>query len=180
MKAIETKIKGLLILELDSYTDDRGFFSETFNAKKYSDYGIHEIFVQDNVSLSKKGTLRGLHYQIPPKAQAKLCQVLKGRVIDVAVDLRICSPTFGQHCSIILSEENHTQLFIPKGFAHGFAAISDEVIFHYKCSDYYSRENERAIKYNDPDLHIDWGIENPNVSDKDRNAKTFREIEKVF
>lgn len=180
MKIIETQIKGLLILELDAFKDTRGYFSETFNKKRFSDYGIHETFVQDNISLSKKGTLRGLHYQVPPKAQAKLCQVLKGSVLDVAVDLRVGSPTFGQHFSITLTDENHTQLFIPQGFAHGFAALSEEVIFHYKCTEYYSKEHERAIRFDDTYLNINWEVGSPIVSDKDRNAKLFVESERVF
>lgn len=180
MKVIESKIKGLFIIELDVFNDSRGYFSETFSAKRYKDHGINLNFVQDNISVSKKGTLRGLHYQVPPKAQAKLCHVIKGSVIDVAVDLRLESPTFGQYLAIELSEKNHTQIFIPPGFAHGFAVLSDEAIFQYKCSEYFSKEQERAIRYDDPDLKINWGIENPIVSEKDRSAKFFREIEKDF
>ena len=180
MKITESKIKGILIIELDVFNDSRGYFSETFNFKRYDDHGINIHFVQDNISVSKKGTLRGLHYQIPPKSQAKLCQVLKGRVNDIAVDLRFGSPTFGQYLSFELSEENHTQIFIPLGFAHGFAVLSDEAVFQYKCSEFYSKEHERAIRFDDPDLKIDWGIENPIVSDKDKEAKFFKEIEMDF
>ena len=180
MKITESKINGILIIELDIFKDSRGYFAETFSLKRYKDFGINLDFVQDNISVSKKGTLRGLHYQVPPKAQAKLCHVISGRVIDVAVDLRFGSPTFGQHLALELSEANHTQVFIPAGFAHGFTVLSDEAVFQYKCSDFYSKEYERAIRFDDPDLKINWGIENPIVSDKDRSAKYFREIEKDF
>ena len=180
MKITELKIKGILIIELDVFKDSRGYFAETFSLKRYNDLGINLNFVQDNISVSRKGTLRGLHYQVPPKAQAKLCHVLKGRVIDVAVDIRFGSPTFGQYLALELSEENHTQIFIPAGFAHGFAVLSDEAVFQYKCSEFYSKEYERAIRFDDPDLKIDWGIENPIVSDKDREAKFFKEIEMDF
>jgi dTDP-4-dehydrorhamnose 3,5-epimerase len=176
----ESKIKGIIIIELDVFKDSRGYFAETFSLKRYKDHGINLDFVQDNISVSKKGTLRGLHYQARPKSQAKLCHVLKGRVIDVAVDLRFGSPTFGQHLALELSEENRTQVLIPAGFAHGFAVLSDEAVFQYKCSEFYSKEHERAIRFDDPDLRINWGIENPLVSDKDRNAKFFKEIEKDF
>ncbi len=180
MKITESKFKGVFIIELDIFNDSRGYFSETFNAKRYKDLGINLNFVQDNISVSKKGTLRGLHYQVPPKAQGKLCHVIKGSVLDAAVDLRFGSTTFGQHFIIELSEKNHTQIFIPAGFAHGFAVLSDEAIFQYKCSEFYSKEHERAIRFDDPDLNINWRIENPIVSDKDRNGKFFKDIEKDF
>jgi len=180
MKITESKFKGVFIIELDIFNDSRGYFFETFNAKRYKDLGINLDFVQDNISVSKKGTLRGLHYQVPPKAQGKLCHVIKGSVLDAAVDLRFGSPTFGQHFIIELSEKNHTQIFIPVGFAHGFAVLSDEAIFQYKCSEFYSKEHERAIRFDDPNLNINWVIENPIVSDKDRNGKFFKDIEKDF
>jgi len=180
MKITESKFKGVFIIELDIFNDSRGYFFETFNAKRYKDLGINLDFVQDNISVSKKGTLRGLHYQVPPKAQGKLCHVIKGSVLDAAVDLRFGSPTFGQHFIIELSEKNHTQIFIPVGFAHGFAVLSEEAIFQYKCSEFYSKEHERAIRFDDPNLNINWVIENPIVSDKDRNGKFFKDIEKDF
>lgn len=180
MKITESKFNGVFIIELDVFNDSRGYFSETFSAKRYTDQGINLDFVQDNISVSKKNTLRGLHYQVPPKAQGKLCHVIKGSVLDVAVDLRFGSPTFGQHLTIELSEKNHAQILIPAGFAHGFAVLSEEAIFQYKCSEFYSKEHERAIRFDDPDLKINWGIENPIVSDKDRSAKFFKEIEKDF
>jgi len=180
MKITETKIKGILLIEIDVFKDSRGSFAETFNTRQYKEKGINIDFVQDNMSISKKGTLRGLHYQIPPKAQAKLCYVIKGSVLDVAVDIRFGSPTFGQHLAVELSEKNHTQIFIPAGFAHGFAVLSDEAIFQYKCSEFYSKEHERGIRFDDPDFKINWGIENPIVSDKDLNAKYLKEIENHF
>jgi dTDP-4-dehydrorhamnose 3,5-epimerase len=180
VKITESNIKGILIIELEVFKDSRGYFAETFSLKRYKEYGVNLDFVQDNISVSKKGTLRGLHYQVPPKAQAKLCHVIKGRVIDIAVDLRFGSSTFGQHLALELSETNHTQVFIPAGFAHGFAVLSDEAVFQYKCSEFYSKEYEKAIRFDDPDLKIDWGIENPIVSNKDREAKFFKEIEMDF
>lgn len=180
MKVIESKLKGIFIIEVDVFKDSRGYFSETYSAARYKDHGMNLDFVQDNISVSKKGTLRGLHYQAPPKAQAKLCHVIKGSVLDVAVDLRFGSPTFGQHLILELSEENHTQIFIPAGFAHGFAVLSDKAIFQYKCSEFYSKQHERAIRFDDPDLNINWRIENPIVSDKDLSAKSFKEIGEDF
>lgn len=180
MKVIESKLNGIKIIEIDVFNDSRGYFSETYNLNRYNQHGIELNFVQDNISSSKKGTLRGLHYQIAPKAQAKLCQVIKGSVIDIAVDIRFGSPTFGQHFSIELSDKNRTQVLIPAGFAHGFAVLSDEAIFHYKCSDFYSKEHERSIRYDDPQLNINWQVENPLVSDKDLKAKLFEEIERDF
>ena len=180
MKVEKTFIKDLLVIEPDVFGDERGYFFESFSFKKYQANGIDLNFVQDNISKSKKNTLRGLHYQVGEKAQGKLCQVIKGKVLDVAVDIRFNSPTFGKYFSIELSEENHLQLLIPKGFAHGFSVLSDEAVFHYKCTDYYSKPDERTIIYNDPDLNIDWQVENPFVSDKDKQGRLFREIGKDF
>lgn len=180
MQVIKTALEGILIIQPNIYKDNRGYFSETFHELRYNEHGINLKFVQDNISVSKKGTLRGLHYQVPPKAQGKLCQVIKGSVIDVSVDLRSNSPTFGKYIKVELSEDNHNQLYIPQGFAHGFVVLSSEAIFHYKCSDFYSKEHERAIRYDDPDLNIDWEITDPIVSDKDKQAKFFKEIEKCF
>ena len=142
--------------------------------------GIDFSFVQDNISKSKKGTIRGLHYQIGEKAQGKLCKVIYGKVLDVAVDIRFGSPTFGKYFSSELSEENHTQLWIPPGFAHGFSVLSDEAIFSYKCTALYSKEHERAIIFNDPDLNIDWKVKNPIVSEKDFKAPLIKDIQKDF
>lgn len=176
MKIKEANIKGIFIIEPDIFSDERGYFCETFSSQKFKNLGVDTNFVQDNISVSKKGVVRGLHFQVVPKAQSKLCQVLRGKVLDVAVDLRRDSPTFAEHFSIELSEENHLQLYIPQGFAHGFAVLSDDTIFHYKCSDYYSKEHERAIRYDDPILNINWHIKNPIVSGKDKNAELFNDI----
>ena len=176
----KTSIEGLLIIRPDVFNDDRGYFFESFSFKKYEDHGINFNFVQDNISKSKKGTVRGLHYQVGARAQGKLCQVIKGEVLDVAVDIRFGSPTFGKYVSVALSEENHKQLWIPPGFAHGFSVLSEEAVFHYKCTDYYSKQDERTILFNDSDLHIDWQTETPIVSDKDKQAKLFGDIERNF
>ncbi|HEX2788164.1 MAG TPA: dTDP-4-dehydrorhamnose 3,5-epimerase [Ignavibacteria bacterium] len=180
MKIIETNLKDVLIIEPDVFNDNRGFFFESYSEKKYSEAGMNEKFIQDNISKSTKGTIRGLHYQIGENAQGKLCQVLLGRVLDVAVDIRFGSPTFGQHYAIELNEENHKQIWIPKGFAHGFSVLSDEAIFMYKCTAYYSKKDERSIIFNDEDLNIDWKVEALNLSKKDSESKKFKEIEKDF
>ncbi|OGU79592.1 MAG: dTDP-4-dehydrorhamnose 3,5-epimerase, partial [Ignavibacteria bacterium RBG_16_35_7] len=150
-----------------------------YSQQKYSDLKS-EKFVQDNISKSKKGTIRGLHYQVCDFAQGKLCQVMYGKVFDVAVDIRFNSPTFGEYAAVELSEEKHNQIWIPPGFAHGFSVLSDVAVFHYKCTAYYSKEDERAIIYNDPDLGIDWKVLVPNVSEKDLKAMPLKEINKDF
>lgn len=175
MKIEETELKGVIILKPDVFNDDRGYFFEAYNCTRYTDYGIPETFVQDNISKSVKNTIRGLHYQVGEFAQGKLCEVIYGKVKDVAVDIRKSSPTFGKHTYAILSDENHHQIWIPPGFAHGFCVLSDEAIFHYKCSNYYSKEHERAIYYADSYLAIDWETETPLVSSKDLQAKKFRD-----
>lgn len=180
MKVIETDLKGILVIEPNIFNDNRGFFFESYSEKKYIDAGIKDKFVQDNISKSAKGTIRGLHYQIGEYAQGKLCQVLLGKVLDVAVDIRFGSPTFGKHFSVELSGENHKQIWIPKGFAHGFSVLSDEAIFMYKCSAYYSKKDERSIIFNDEDLSIDWKVEALNLSEKDSASKKFKDIERDF
>jgi len=180
LKVTNTDISGLLIIQPNVFNDDRGYFFESYNKERYQEFGIPVEFVQDNISKSKKGTVRGLHYQVGEKAQGKLCQVIEGEVLDVAVDIRFNSPTFGKHFSLILNSETKFQLWIPAGFAHGFSVLSDEAIFSYKCTNYYSNSDERAILFNDPDLSIDWKIEQPVVSEKDLNASKFQEIEKDF
>ena len=180
MKAVKTFIDGLLIIEPDVFGDDRGFFLETFRRKNYKEIGINEEFVQDNISKSIKGTVRGLHYQTGDKAQGKLCQVICGTVLDIAVDIRFGSPTFGKHFSFELSGENKKQLWIPRGFAHGFSVLSDNAVFSYKCTNYYSKQDERAIRFDDPQLNIDWKVDNPIVSEKDLKAKFFKEIREDF
>lgn len=176
MNIIETFIKDLLVIKPDVFEDDRGYFFESFNRDKYERFNINLNFVQDNISKSVINTIRGLHYQVGEKAQGKLCQVLLGKVLDVAVDIRSDSPTFGKYYAEELSENNHTQLWIPPGFAHGFAVISDAAIFQYKCTQFYDKNSERTILYNDPVLNIDWGVKDPVVSDKDLKAKLFKEI----
>lgn len=180
MKAHKTEITGLLIIEPDIFKDDRGFFFESFNKNRYKEFSLQNEFVQDNISKSKRGTIRGLHYQVGEFAQGKLCQVIEGEVLDVAVDIRFGSPTFGKHFSQILNSEKKLQLWIPAGFAHGFSVLSEEAIFSYKCTNFYSKDHERSILYNDPDLKIDWIVSEPIVSEKDLKAANFKDIEKDF
>jgi dTDP-4-dehydrorhamnose 3,5-epimerase len=180
MKINKTEIEGVLIIEPDVFKDNRGFFFESYNSEKYGKEGFKFNFVQDNISKSVKGTIRGLHYQVGEFAQGKLCQVLAGEVYDVAVDIRFGSPTFGKYVGALLTGENHTQFWIPPGFAHGFSVLSDEVIFMYKCTNFYSRKDEHAIIYNDADIGIDWKVKSPIVSEKDLLAIKFKDIEKDF
>ena len=176
----KTDIQGLIIIEPQIFKDSRGAFFESWNAKKFKQLGISEDFVQDNQSVSSKGVLRGLHFQNPPYAQAKLVRVLKGSVLDVAVDLRKNSTTYGMHVSVILSEENNKSFFIPKGFAHGFLSLEDNTVFSYKCSGYYNKESEGSLLWNDEDLKIDWQIDNPLVSEKDLQADLFKNFKTKF
>lgn len=180
LELVKTELEGLLIIKPKVFGDERGYFFESYNKDNYRNAGIDLYFVQDNISKSIKGTIRGLHYQVGDKAQGKLCKVVYGRVLDVAVDIRFGSPTFGKYFSSELSEENHTQLWIPPGFAHGFSVLSEEAIFSYKCTALYSKEHERAIIFNDPDLNIDWKVDNPIVSGKDFKAQFFKSIQKDF
>jgi dTDP-4-dehydrorhamnose 3,5-epimerase len=175
MNVKETKIPGVLILEPDVFSDERGFFLETWNSKRYEDAGIKGSFVQDNISFSTKGVLRGLHFQYP-QAQSKLVQVLWGEVVDVAVDIRKDSPTFGQWVSEVLSDANHRQMYIPSGFAHGYCATSETAVFSYKCADFYNPASEGGIIWNDPDINIDWPIKEPVLSLKDTNFPKLRDI----
>lgn len=171
MKTIETEIQGLFIIEPDVCVDSRGYFFESFNKRRFEEQtGIRADFVQDNESRSTYGVVRGLHFQKPPHAQAKLVRVISGRVLDVAVDLREGSPTYGRHVAVELSGENHRQVFIPKGFAHGFSVLSEEAVFQYKCDGYYAPEAEGAVAWDDPDLAIDWRIpaDDIKLSEKDR------------
>ncbi|PWL30982.1 dTDP-4-dehydrorhamnose 3,5-epimerase [uncultured Roseivirga sp.] len=172
MKVIETGFDGLYELEPKVFGDQRGYFFESYRRELYQELGIQEDFVQDNESFSVKGTLRGLHYQQTPYAQAKLVRVVKGKVLDIALDIRKDSPTFGKHHSVLLEAERHNMFLVPAGFAHGFVALEDSVFF-YKCSNYYNKESEGGILWNDPALNIDWGIENPIVSEKDQVLPTF-------
>lgn len=181
MNVIKTALDGVVIIEPDVFADERGFFMETFEEKRYQEaLGIAERFVQDNLSMSKKGVLRGLHYQIPPFGQGKLVSVLSGKVLDVAVDIRSRSPTFGQHVTVELSGENHRQFFMPAGFAHGFVVLSDTAIFSYKCTNVYSKEHDRGVLWNDPALGIDWGVADPIVSEKDQQHPLLADIAKEY
>ncbi|MFW6370360.1 MAG: dTDP-4-dehydrorhamnose 3,5-epimerase [Bacteroidota bacterium] len=182
MQVLQTKIPGLLIFEPDVFSDQRGYFFESYNKEKYKKLGLVANFVQDNISSSVRGVIRGLHYQLAPYAQGKLIQVLKGCVLDVAVDLRQGSPTFGEHYTLELSEENKRQFFVPKGFAHGFSVLSDEVLFQYKCDNIYNREAERGINFNDSGLDINWQIPKKEaiVSGKDQALPSFEEAEHNF
>ena len=180
MKITKTNIEGLLIIEPNVFHDSRGIFLETWNKKNFEEIGINENFVQDNQSVSSKGVLRGLHFQNPPFAQAKLVSVIKGAVLDVAVDLRKNSPTYGMHCGVELNQRNHKLFFIPKGFAHGFVALEDDTVFSYKCSGFYNKESEESLLWNDKDLAINWQINKPIVSDKDSVAKSFKDYKSKF
>jgi dTDP-4-dehydrorhamnose 3,5-epimerase len=169
MRFVHCDIPGLVVIEPTVFEDSRGYFYEAYNSMPFKDNGITCEFLQDNQSKSSYGVIRGLHYQLPPFAQAKLVRVLEGSIVDVAVDIRKGSPTYGQHFSIELSAENRKQLFIPEGFAHGFSVLSPSAIVLYKCDRLYNRQSEGGILYNDPDLNIDWKTEAENavVSDKD-------------
>lgn len=182
MNVINTDIQGVVIIEPKVFGDHRGYFFESFSEKDFAEAVGEVKFVQDNESKSSYGVLRGLHFQKPPHAQAKLVRVVKGRVLDVAVDLRKGSPTFGKHVAVELTEENHRQLFIPRGFAHGFVVLSDEAVFQYKCDNYYAPQSEGSVLWNDPDIGIQWGIPSEDVmlSEKDRNAPLLKDLGNVF
>lgn len=180
MKISNTPIEGLLIIEPKVWEDGRGYFFESYNRARFGEQGISKEFVQDNQSLSQKNSLRGLHFQAPPYAQAKLVRVIKGSVLDVAVDIRKDSPTYGQSYSLELNESNMLQLYVPEGFAHGFRALEDETLFFYKCSALYNKASERGILWNDPDLNIDWGIREPVLSEKDSSQPLFKDFVSPF
>jgi dTDP-4-dehydrorhamnose 3,5-epimerase len=176
MKVQQTKLPGVLILEPRRYEDSRGYFFELCNERRLAETGLPVGFVQDNVSRSVRGVLRGLHYQ-HPSGQGKLVTVLSGVVFDVAVDVRRGSPTFGQWVGEYLSEENGRQLYIPEGFAHGFVVLSDFALFHYKCTEYYDPKAEHTILWNDPDLGIEWPVVDPVLSEKDRRGVRLRDLQ---
>ena len=178
MEAIKTIIPDVVIIEPTVFGDHRGYFFEAWNKEKYAELGITADFIQDNESKSHYGVLRGLHFQISPYSQAKLVRVIQGKVLDVAVDIRESSPTFGKYVSVELSESNKRQLYIPRGFAHGFVVLSEEVIFSYKCDNKYMPSHDRGIAYNDPEIAIDWHIDPTSVclSEKDKNHPFFSEI----
>lgn len=183
MEVIKTEIEGVVIIEPKIFGDERGYFFESFNAAEFArKVGVNTVFVQDNESKSKYGVLRGLHFQKGKFAQSKLVRVVEGRVIDVAVDIRRGSPTFGKHVAVELSKENKRQLFIPRGFAHGFAVLSEEAVFQYKCDNLYAPDHEGAIAWNDPKIGIDWQIrpEDAILSEKDKKHPTLDEAEELF
>ncbi len=179
MNVIKTDIEGVLVIEPKVFGDERGYFFESFNAECFlAETGIDVAFVQDNESRSKRGVLRGLHFQKEPYAQAKLVRVVQGRVIDVAVDIRPGSPTFGKYVATELSGENHRQMFIPKGFAHGYVVLEEDTVFQYKCDEYYHPESEAGIAWNDPQIGIEWPLSEDEIilSDKDRNRQILNKI----
>ncbi len=180
MEIIKTKIPDLLIVKPAVFEDNRGYFFESYNKEKFLSEGVDQNFVQDNESKSMKGVLRGLHFQAPPFAQGKLVRVMKGAVLDVAVDIRKQSPTYGQWASIVLTESNKWMHWVPPGFAHGFVTLEDSTVFFYKCTNVYNKNSEGSIRWNDPDLNIDWGIEQPLLSDKDQTAPLFKDFISPF
>ena len=180
MKIHSTPISGLLIIQPTVFEDTRGYFFESFNKKQFVEAGINLDFVQDNQSLSQAGVLRGLHFQHPPHEQGKLVRVIKGAVLDVAVDIRKGSDTYGKSFSIELNENNKTLFWIPPGFAHGFLTTENNTIFSYKCTGFYNKQAEDCILWNDSELAIQWGINNPTLSDKDKEGKIFKTFTSPF
>jgi dTDP-4-dehydrorhamnose 3,5-epimerase len=181
MKALTCDIPGLLVFEPTVFGDARGFFLETWNRQRYGEAGLDEDFVQDNVSFSRRGILRGLHFQ-NPNPQGKLLQVLQGEVFDVAVDVRRSSPTFGKWHGVTLSSENKRQFYIPGGFAHGFLVLSETALFHYKCTEFYSPKDEMAVRWDDPDIGIVWPLKDPLLSERDAKGLRLRDVppERLF
>jgi len=175
MRILKTSLPGVVIIEPRIFEDKRGFFTETYHRDRYMDVGINEIFVQDNLSHSIHGILRGLHYQLR-HSQAKLIQVVRGAIFDVSVDIRQGSPCFSQWIGVHVSDENKRQVFLPKGFAHGFCVLSEEADVIYKCSDFYAPDDEEGILWSDPDIGIDWPITDPLLSDKDSNYPCLRDV----
>ena len=181
MKRNELKLINAFVIEFDVYGDQRGWFTESYNRDNFLKLGIETEFIQDNHSFSKeKGVLRGLHFQLEPKAQTKLVRCTKGKILDVIVDLRKNSPTYLQHEKVLLSEDNFKQLYVPKGFAHGFLTLTDDVEVQYKVDEVYSKEHDRSIRYNDPQLGIEWEIEDPILSQKDANAPLLKDTDASF
>jgi dTDP-4-dehydrorhamnose 3,5-epimerase len=180
MEVIETKIKDLLIIKPRVFADARGYFFESYNETVFKQNGINANFVQDNQSLSNTGVLRGLHFQAPPFEQGKLVRVITGAVLDVAVDIRKNSPTYGEHVAMELTEENKTMFFIPPGFAHGFLTLRDNTIFSYKCTNVYNKASEGCVLWNDKDININWNISNPILSEKDLVGTPLKEFTSPF
>jgi dTDP-4-dehydrorhamnose 3,5-epimerase len=179
MKVLPTRIPGVVVLEPRVFPDERGFFLETWSRERYADAGIAPTFVQDNLSFSRRHVLRGMHFQ-NPAPQGKLVSVLDGAVYDVAVDLRRSSPTFGEWVGVELSSENHRQMYVPEGFAHGFVVTSDTALFSYKCTRAYSPHEERSLRWDDPDVGIEWPVSTPVLSAKDAGAPRLRDIPEEF
>ncbi|MCF8422882.1 MAG: dTDP-4-dehydrorhamnose 3,5-epimerase [Bacteroidia bacterium] len=180
MEVIKTKIEGLLIINPRVFGDVRGYFFESYNDSVFKDHGIDVKFIQDNQSLSNSGVLRGLHFQAPPYDQGKLVRVITGAVLDVAVDIRKNSPTYGEHIAIELSEDNKTMFYIPPGFAHGFLTLKDSTIFSYKCTNLYNKASEGTVLWNDTDLNINWNTSNPILSEKDLVGTKFKDFISPF
>ncbi|HMT29440.1 MAG TPA: dTDP-4-dehydrorhamnose 3,5-epimerase [Bacteroidia bacterium] len=180
MKITNLALNGVMLIEPRIFTDERGYFFESYNEERFNKAGIHVEFVQDNQSLSSKGVLRGLHFQNPPFDQGKLVRVVSGSVLDVVVDIRKESPTYGQHLSLKLDALSSQMMWIPPGFAHGFVALEDQTIFLYKCTKVYNKDSEGGILFNDPDLNIDWGIKSPIVSEKDLELELFKNLNSKF
>lgn len=180
MKFTNVEIEGLSVIDPNVFEDDRGYFFESYNQVEFEKNGITDLFVQDNQSKSQKNVLRGLHFQNPPYSQAKLVRVIQGSVLDVAVDLRKESKTYGKHFTVIISAENRKMFYLPAGFAHGFLTLEDDTIFSYKCSNVYHAESEDAVLWNDKELNIDWGVDQPILSEKDNKAKSFNQFNSPF
>ena len=182
MEVIKTEIDGVVIIEPRIFSDDRGYFYESFSQREFEEKVCRTTFVQDNQSKSSYGVLRGLHFQKPPYSQSKLVRCIKGAVLDVAVDIRKGSPTFGKYVAVELSEDNHRQFFVPRGFAHGFAVLTPEAIFQYKCDNFYNKESEGSVAWNDPQLAIDWQIPADKVilSEKDKLSKELADADYLF
>ena len=180
MEMIETKLKGLVVIKPKVFEDARGYFFESYNQQAFHEAGLNLNFVQDNQSLSQKGVLRGLHFQNQPHAQGKLVRVINGGVYDVAVDIRKKSPTYGQWFGLELTEKNKWMMYIPEGFAHGFATLANDTVFSYKCTNLYHKASEDCILWNDPDLGINWQVEHPLLSEKDLQGKKMKDFASLF
>ena len=181
MNIVKTNVEDVIIIEPKVFGDHRGWFTETYSKEKFKEHGVEIDFIQDNHSFSaQKGTLRGLHFQLNPKAQTKLVRCTKGKILDVAVDLREGSPTYKKWIAVELTEENKKQLLIPKGFAHGFLTLTNDVEVQYKVDEYYSPKNDRSIRFDDPDIGVFWGVDSPILSDKDLNAPLLKESDINF
>jgi len=181
MNIVKTNVEDVIIIEPKVFGDHRGWFTETYSKEKFKEHGVEIDFIQDNHSFSaQKGTLRGLHFQLNPKAQTKLVRCTKGKILDVAVDLREGSPTYKKWIAVELTEDNKKQLLVPKGFAHGFLTLTDDVEVQYKVDEYYSPENDRSVRFDDPEIGVVWGVDSPILSDKDLNAPLLEESDINF